>query len=597
MKKTVIGMILCILLLVSTAYAQTVEPTLTPEPTPEATPEATEQVIDYSNALQYGDQGDIVLTVQQRLSDLGYYTGKITGNFLDGTRTAVKQFQKDYDLEQTGVVDAETEAILMNAEYRLLINGMDGDDVTRLQEALQELGYFTNTVTEKFRSITQEAVTAFQAQNNLPQTGQADVATQRLLFSGEALAKGADPTPTPVPETDLGDINDVVIAGDGETYDHVDYVGTIRRGDQGDRVKAVQSRLTELGFFDGPISGNYMNQTMEAIETFQFYNGLPVDGLTDEDTWNALFDTEEVVDISATPRPTPEPTPVPYAITVDVENQAVFVYERDDEGEFTVNVRTMICSTGTVSNPSEVGDWVLTGRTARWAYFPTWGGHAQYWTKINDDIAFHSVLYTSVDYMALRTSTYNALGTRVSHGCIRLTVEDSKWIYDNIGEGVVVTITEDLPKDEELQKSLEPAEIDKSVMQPVTTPEPTPSPVYDSTAEPPQPFRKLIRGSEGEDVYWLHCKLTERGYYTGTITGAYYSGTTAAVKAYQQDNGITANGEAGTITLNAIYADVLPTPTPEPTDTPEPTPEPTDTPEPTEAPTPTPTPTPEPEEE
>ncbi|HAH78565.1 MAG TPA: L,D-transpeptidase, partial [Ruminococcaceae bacterium] len=32
------------------------------------------------------------------------------------------------------------------------------------------------------------------------------------------------------------------------------------------------------------------------------------------------------------------------------------------------------------------------------------------------------------------------LGEPASHGCIRLPVEDAKWIYDNIPEGTKVVI-------------------------------------------------------------------------------------------------------------------------------------------------------------
>ena len=83
----------------------------------------------------------------------------------------------------------------------------------------------------------------------------------------------------------------------------------------------MQTRLTELGFFTGPISGNYMNQTIAAIKAFQEHNGMFVTGETDEETWNMLFNSSDVLDVSATARPTPVPTPVPYAITVDVRNQ------------------------------------------------------------------------------------------------------------------------------------------------------------------------------------------------------------------------------------------------------------------------------------
>ena len=515
--------------------------------------------------LKYGAQGEAVTAIQQKLTDLGYYAGKISGNFLEGTRAAVKRFQKDYALEVTGELNAETEALLMSAEYRVLEDGDDGEDVTRLQQHLKDLGYFTQNATGKFRSITREAVKAFQKHNSLVATGVADLETQRLLYSGNALGKGAKPTPTPAPGSDLGDINDMVIAGDGEIMKEVAYTTRLTRGEKGENVKKVQTRLKELGFFDGPVSGNYMNQTIAAIKAFQEHNGLRADGITGEETWNMLFNSADVLDTSATPRPTPVPTPVPYAITVDVKNQVTIVYGRDDKGEYTIPVKQMVCSTGTVSTPSTVGEFVLTGRNARWCYFPAYGSHAQYWTKINDYIAFHSVIYNAVDYSALNVKSYNRLGSRASHGCVRLLVSDAQWIYENIGEGVVVTVTEDLPSDEELRKAVAAPRLNGAKTGPVTTPEPTPVPKYTSDGMPPQPFRKLERGDEGEDVYWLQMKLMELGYYTGTVTGGYYGGTASAVKAYRKDHGLGSSNEASVRTLETLYADVLNTPTPEPT--------------------------------
>ena len=56
-------------------------------------------------------------------------------------------------------------------------------------------------------------------------------------------------------------------------------------------------------------------------------------------------------------------------------------------------------------------------------------------------------------------------------------MSDAKWIYDNVGEGVVVTVTEDLPDDEELRKAVAAPPLNSSKTGPVTTPEPTPAPV------------------------------------------------------------------------------------------------------------------------
>ena len=70
-------------------------------------------------------------------------------------------------------------------------------------------------------------------------------------------------------------------------------------------------------------------------------------------------------------------------------------------------------------------------------------------------------------------------------------------------------------------------------------------------------------------------KLRELGYYEGALaTGKYLDGTVKAVKAFQKDHDLYADGIAGTKTLDAIYADVLnpETPTLSPTVSPTPSP-------------------------
>ena len=521
-----------------------------------------------TDILAYGDDGEAVTLIQQMLIDLGYLDTKATGKYREATQKAVRQFQSEYGLEVTGEVDGETEVMLLNAEYRTLENGDDGEDVKRMQQALKDLGYLDANATGKFRSATEKAVVSFQEAHGLKASGKADIETQRLLFGGSAMPKAGKLTPTPAP--DLGDLTDMVVAGDGEAIEEYPYKKKLTRGAKGEDVKQVQTRLTELGFFDGPISGNYMNQTMAAVKAFQEHNGMKADGITGQDTWNMLFNSPDVLDTSATARPTPAPTPVPYAVTVDVKNQVTIVYGLDDNGNYTIPVKRMVCSTGTVSTPSDVGEWTLSGRRARWCYFSLYGSHAQYWTKINDNIAFHSVIYNEVDYDALSLKSYRMLGSRASHGCIRLLVEDAKWIYENIREGVVVTITEDLPHDEELRYAVKAPPLNAAKNGPATTPQPTPEPNYITDGMPPQPFRKITVKSSGEDVYWLQMKLKELGYYTGTVTGAYYSGTKSAVKKFQKDAGIYQSGEADVKTQEALYADILAAnATPEPTAEPD----------------------------
>ena len=59
-------------------------------------------------------------------------------------------------------------------------------------------------------------------------------------------------------------------------------------------------------------------------------------------------------------------------------------------------------------------------------------------------------------------------------------------------------------------------------------------------------------GSRGEEVRTIQTKLKRWGYYDGNIDGIYGSGTLAAVKKFQQKNGLTVDGIAGTKTLQAM---------------------------------------------
>lgn len=60
------------------------------------------------------------------------------------------------------------------------------------------------------------------------------------------------------------------------------------------------------------------------------------------------------------------------------------------------------------------------------------------------------------------------------------------------------------------------------------------------------------KGSSGAMVTQIQTKLKNWGYYTGTVDGAYGSGTERAVRAFQQKNGLTVDGKAGDQTLAAM---------------------------------------------
>lgn len=131
-------------------------------------------------------------------------------------------------------------------------------------------------------------------------------------------------------------------------------------------------------------------------------------------------------------------TTSPYLIKVNKQQNCVTIYEKDKKGKYTVPVKAMICSTG---SDTPLGTYRTPARY-RWKVLldGVWG---QYCTRITGGILFHSVWYYKQDPSTLSAKQYNNLGIMCSHGCIRLTVEDAKWIYDNCPLGTTVTIYND----------------------------------------------------------------------------------------------------------------------------------------------------------
>ena len=124
----------------------------------------------------------------------------------------------------------------------------------------------------------------------------------------------------------------------------------------------------------------------------------------------------------------------PYYIKINYTANCVTIYKKDDSGNYTVPVKAMVCSTGTATPTKGVY------KTLNKYVWKELNGHCwgQYSTRIVGHILFHSVPYSSPRHDDLRYNLYDKLGTRASAGCIRLTVADAKWIYDNCALGTMV---------------------------------------------------------------------------------------------------------------------------------------------------------------
>lgn len=131
-----------------------------------------------------------------------------------------------------------------------------------------------------------------------------------------------------------------------------------------------------------------------------------------------------------------------YKLEVNCEQNVVNVYTKDANGQYTNCVKVMLCSVGPATPTS--GTYSLK-KYSGWEWKGLFGDvYGQYATQITGNILFHSVPYTEKGNKAsLEYWEYDLLGTPASMGCVRLTVKNAKWIYDNCASGTKVTFYKD----------------------------------------------------------------------------------------------------------------------------------------------------------
>lgn len=146
-----------------------------------------------------GDKGDAVRKVQKRLIALGYLSGGADGDYGNATKKAVIAFQKNNGLSQTGKVNSSTLSKLNSSGAKKASAGSsssssdgtcgpgdNGEAVRKVQRRLIALGYLNGSADGDYGGMTKKAVTAFQKNNGLSQTGRVNSSTLTKLNSSSA---------------------------------------------------------------------------------------------------------------------------------------------------------------------------------------------------------------------------------------------------------------------------------------------------------------------------------------------------------------------------------------------------------------------------
>ncbi len=386
------------------------------------------------------DSAAYVVALQNRLQELGYLTSAADGQFGSATEEAVRRFQETNGLTPTGVADDSTQSYLYSSSAKAApISEVTDSEPLRVQQKLMLWGFMYGYADGVIGETTQTAVAEFK----------------NYIYNTCAAAYAAYTTPAPTPQA-TPDPNSQPVAMDmpktavveanvngfnGEiTEDIMRFVSgensfqlfqySVASGNEGAEVWRVQRRLRQLGYLYNP-DGSFGSLTEYALRYFQRKNGLQETGVADQATQEKLFSIEAAK---------AEEYVFPYKIGVDISKQRVYVYKWDGSS-YSEQVESFKCSTGMEGYDTPTGTYQSGGKVTydEWYYFSDYNCYAKYAYRIVGGILFHSVLYNSSKKGPTNSSVRN-LGRRASHGCIRLAVEDAKWIFDNCPLGTTVVI-------------------------------------------------------------------------------------------------------------------------------------------------------------
>ena len=515
--------------------------------------------------LKQGAAGVEVRKLQGRLAELGYYAGGVDGIYGESTVNAVKAFQRNNGLSGDGQAGQQTQSKLYSSSARYANNpvatanpdaqrtlslGMTGNDVYALQERLIELRYLSGVADGVFGAETQEALKAFQRNNGLTADGTAGASTFKKM-AGSCRA-ASNTTPTPVPSGKV----------------------VLREGDEGESVYILQARLFELGYYNGRIDGRFSAETTEAVKAFQRANGLGVDGIAGKGTQGKLesgqaIPAEDVQDDGTDGEEQPEFEPeAPKLDTLRMGDKSAQVmvmqqYLRElgylstePDGQFgSATERAVklfqeangltadgVAGMGTLSilysgNATAKNDYFGGGSSggSSGSAAPTPKPNTNIviqWESEGDDVKQYQQRLVELGYLKKKYVTGKFNQPTVDATKAFQTMNDLKVDGAAGPESLKLIYSNDA-------LNADGVRIGDLLMSSSGT----------NVSE------VLTAGMTGEQVRRVQSRLAELGYLSASfVNGVYDENTQQAVRSFQQANGLSADGAAGSATQSRLYA-------------------------------------------
>ena len=430
--------------------------------------------------------------------------------------------------------------------------GSTGDEVRKMQNRLKERGYLKGSADGDFGAATEAAVKSFQAQNGLAVDGKAGTATLNKLYSANAKKAPANVTntskPTATPFT------------------------SFKHGDTGAEIKRMQTRLKELGYLNGKADGDFGDATEAAVRYFQQRNNLTVDGKAGQKTLDKLYSSSAKA-AKATPTPTAKPTKTPKVTATPKAESLDYYLENGASGTKVRTLQNRLIELGWLSGQAD-------GKYGNATEYAVKAFQKRYSSLWDDGVAGPDTLKQLYGAGAATAKTPAAsLGQTLSSGDEGAAVKAlqnrlkelgfyKKTIDGEYGSTTKAAVTAfqaanglsetgkanettlnklysasakdaDYLTDEENAKNEEDEEETGNQT--------------DSDKVEVNGYTTLQWGDTGTAVKKLQEALKNRGYYSGKIDSTFGSGVYAAVKAFQKQYGLKADGIAGPATQNLLF--------------------------------------------
>lgn len=514
--------------------------------------------------LQNGSYGTDVRMLQVRLSELGYYAGGADGVFGTSTENAVKTFQRTNSLSADGQAGEATQKKLYSAsaksasspvktpdpnQTRTLTVGMEGNDVYSVQERLIELGYLNGVADGVFGVETQTAVTAFQKRNNITADGQVGSVTLKRINGSAKPAANASATSAPASGT----------------------IVTLREGSSGEEVYNLQARLYELGYYSGRIDGRFGLTTTAAVVSFQAKNGLTADGIAGVGTQNMLNSASAINNLGGGGSTIWSSTPVPQITATPSPGASLTELSQGSTGELVRLLQQNLKNLGYYSGSVD-GDYGSSTASAVRLFQERNGLKA-------DGIAGSGtleVLYSGISVSnstpgpspAPTPTTYTALSKGMKGDDVRFMQQRLAglgYLTNAQVDGDYGSTTVNAVKSfQELNHLNADGVASASSLVVLYS---TNAVAYSSggssggddggtdSGGASSITRTLREGDSGDDVAVLQRRLSQLGFYSGSIDGQMGAGTVSALKRFQERNGLSSDGIAGSGTVAVLFED------------------------------------------